>query len=95
MLSAERDRNFRLTDAGGTVLLKASNRAEDPQAVAAQTEALVHVAARDPVLPVPRVLAMRDGGLILRWKGAEGVLLMRLLSYLPGTPLARASRPAA
>ncbi|MGI4946099.1 MAG: phosphotransferase [Janthinobacterium lividum] len=71
------------------------SRAEDPQAVAAQTEALVHVAARDPVLPVPRVLAMRDGGLILRWKGAEGVLLMRLLSYLPGTPLARASRPAA
>ena len=76
VLSAERDCNFRLTTPDGVVLLKISNRAEDPQAVAAQTDAMIHIADRDPGLPVPRVLTTRDGERVLRWGGPDGTLLV-------------------
>jgi hydroxylysine kinase len=90
-LSAERDSNFRLTAPEGVFLLKISNRAEDPQAVAAQTDALIHIAERDPGLPVPRVLTSLDGDRILQWSCPEGTSLVRMLSYLPGTPLVHTS----
>jgi hydroxylysine kinase len=95
VLSAERDCNFRLTTPDGIVLLKISNRAEDPQAVAAQTDAMIHIADRDPGLPVPRVLTTRDGERVLRWGGPDGTLLVRMLSYLPGIPLVHTPPTAA
>ena len=94
-LSAERDCNFRLATAEGSLLLKVSNPAEDPAAIAAQTLALLHIADRDPSLPVPRVRPTLQGESILLWPSPVGVLRVRLLSYLPGQPLNRvATSPA-
>jgi hydroxylysine kinase len=94
-LSAERDSNFRIAADDSVRLLKVSNAGEATEAVAAQTEALLHIAARDPALPVPRVIPTLQGQLVLRWDGPEGVLSVRLLSYLQGTPLYRMQRSAA
>ena len=94
-LSAERDCNFRLTTADGSLLLKVSNPAEDPAAIEAQTLALLHIAARDPSLPVPRVRPTLTGEPILLWPSPVGLLRVRLLTYLPGHPLNRiATSPA-
>jgi len=87
MLSAERDCNIRLSTADGALLLKISNPAEDPAAIEAQTLALLHIAAHDPALPVPRVIPTLTNEPILLWPGPAGVLRVRLLSYLPGQPL--------
>lgn len=95
VLSAERDCNFRLATANGDVLLKISNPAEDPAAIEAQTEALLHIARRDPGLPVPRILPDLDGATILQWPGPSGILRVRMLSYLPGQPLTAASQSTA
>jgi hydroxylysine kinase len=86
-LSAERDCNFRLTTADATLLLKVSNPAEDGAAIEAQTNALLHIAGRDPALPVPRVLTTLQGESILQWQGPACMLRVRLLSYLLGAPL--------
>ena len=86
-LSAERDCNFRLLTADGALLLKISNPAEDLAAIEAQTDALLHIAERDPTLPVPRVLRTLVGEAVLAWPRPTGVLQVRLLSYLPGQPL--------
>ena len=94
-LSAERDCNFRLVTADATLLLKVSNPAEDPAAIEAQTDALLHIAARDPTLPVPRVLQTKQGEAVLLWPSPSGLLRVRLLSYLPGQPLHLAPASAA
>ena len=87
LLSAERDCNYRLETDKGDLLLKISNAGEDPAAVDAQTGALLHIAVRDPSLPVPRVLRTMEGATVLLWHRPEGTLRVRLLSFLPGTPL--------
>ena len=87
LLSAERDCNIRLQTTAGPMLLKISNPAEDPAAIEAQTLALLHIAAVDPALPVPRVVPTRAGAPILLWDGPAGVLRVRVLTYLQGEPM--------
>jgi 4-aminobutyrate aminotransferase-like enzyme/Ser/Thr protein kinase RdoA (MazF antagonist) len=59
-LDSERDQNFRIDAAGESFVLKISNPAEDTATIAMQVEAILHVAAVDPGLPVPRVLRTRE-----------------------------------
>jgi len=92
-LSGERDSNFHLTtkDAAQFVV-KFSHPAEDPQVTAFQTEALQHIALRDPDLPVPRVLPTREGaGAWTFTRPGEAPRIVRILSYLRGEPLHRMS----
>lgn len=88
-LSSERDRNFRLTDAAGRrFVLKFANPTEDPGVTNLQTEALRHIAARDPSLPVPRVLPDRDGAFETLTPLADGTAsVTRLFSWMDGQPM--------
>lgn len=90
-LTSERDQNHRLDTAQGRFTLKLANPAEPPALTDFQTRALVHTAERAPDLPVPRVIAARDGRTIL--PTPDGAL--RLLSWLPGGPLAGLPRTPA
>ena len=62
-LDSERDQNFRLRSLSGReYVLKIANPAEDRAVTNLQTEALLHLAAADPGLPVPRL-----GAAFARW----------------------------
>ncbi|MDB6106486.1 MAG: hypothetical protein JWO52_6485 [Gammaproteobacteria bacterium] len=86
-LSSERDCNFLLTTSTERLLLKLSNSAEDPTAIDAQTAALMHIAQKDPTLPVPGVRRTRAGELSARLPQPGSALVVRLLDFMPGQPL--------
>lgn len=91
-LPGERDRNFRLAHADGReAFLKLIHPAEDPAVTAVQTAALLHLAARDPSLPVPRLIRTRGGAAVAELAGG---VRARLTTYLPGVPLASVAGPA-
>ncbi|BAI75056.1 homoserine kinase (plasmid) [Azospirillum sp. B510] len=97
-LSSERDRNFHVTAAGGqgsggqgfvgqSFVLKFTNPAEPPLVTSFQTEAMRHVAVRDATLPVPRVVPTLDGETQATVVVDGHPMILRLLTYLDGTPL--------
>lgn len=87
-LTGERDRNFHLQADGSHYVLKVSNPAEDRQVIRFQTEALLHIAAVDASLPVPRVIPTRSGEHEWVLDCADGTsLVIRVLSFLEGDPL--------
>lgn len=88
-LGSERDQNFRMrTPDGRDHVLKIANPAEDRAITNLQTEALRHLAAVDPTLPVPQVLPALNGVAELALAFDDGsTRVVRLLSFLEGTPL--------
>jgi 4-aminobutyrate aminotransferase-like enzyme/Ser/Thr protein kinase RdoA (MazF antagonist) len=86
-LSGERDLNFRVDAAAGSrFVLKIAGDGEEEDALAFQNAALIHVAAADPALPVPRLVASRSGATMVRAGIGGSTHLVRLLTYLPGVP---------
>jgi len=86
-LTSERDQNFRLVAADGTgYVAKITNAAEDPGVTDFQTRALLHVEGAG--LPVPRLVRSRTGAVVERIAG----LPLRLITLLPGVPLAGLAR---
>jgi hydroxylysine kinase len=97
-LSGERDANFLLapSDGGARCMLKLSHPDEDPLVTDFQTQALLHVAATDPGLPVQRLLPDRHGAASVQIQDAEGrTRVARVFSYLEGLPMPQAPRSAA
>ncbi len=94
LLTSERDQNFRFaSDRGEAFVVKVTNPAEDPLVTDFQTGALLHIEARDPTLPVPRVLRTLAGAPQCVVEGAGGApTTVRVLSYLDGLPLHQAPR---
>ncbi|CAM5763485.1 homoserine kinase [Labrys miyagiensis] len=93
-LIGERDSNFHLKAADGQdYLLKVANPVEDQTVTDFQTRALMHMATRDPSLPVPRVVETVRGEpyFSLAVDGGQP-RIVRMLTYLPGVPLARVER---
>lgn len=91
-LTGERDRNYHLRAGDAHYVLKVSNPAEDPQVIDLQTRALLHIAAVDPDLPVPRLLRTRAGA--ADWwleDSSEAPRLVRVLSFLQGVPMHKAA----
>ena len=88
-LDSERDQNFRLRSLSGReYVLKIANPAEDRAVTNLQTEALLHLAATDSELPVPRIFPARSGMTELDIAFDDGsTRVVRLLSFLPGTPM--------
>ena len=87
-LSSERDRNFHIAAAGGQgYVLKFTNPAEPQPVTSFQTGAMQHVTARDPSLPVPRVVPTLDGEAQTTVQVDGQTMVLRLLTYLEGTPL--------
>ncbi|WP_334174311.1 phosphotransferase [Pseudoxanthobacter sp.] len=96
-LTSERDRNFHLIDAAGRgFVLKIVNAQEDPAVTDFQTQAFLHVVRRNPALPVARVMPARDGRYEARVELADGSRCQaRIVTHLPGEPLARVRASAA
>jgi Ser/Thr protein kinase RdoA (MazF antagonist) len=69
--------------------------AEDPAVVDLQDQALLAVERNDPTLPVPRLIRPLAGsGTSQVWQGENGPpRILRLLTYLQGTPFARSAGP--
>ncbi len=94
-LPSERDQNFRLTAADGKdYVLKLANATENRDVLDFQNQAMIHLAGKRHLFAgstavVPDVLSTVTGEQIATLKGAEGVThFVRLLTYLPGKPLA-------
>ena len=88
-LEGERDQNHRLTSAdGASCVLKVSPTGESEGAVDFQIAALRHLERTAPDLPVPRVIASKEGKDREWIVAADGTRhMMRLLSWIPGVPL--------
>lgn len=88
-LTAEKDANFCIHPAGGKpVLLKITNAAEAPGVTDMQTAALIHLAAVDPSLLVPRVCETLSGDTAQLIVGPDGQThVVRLLTFLEGIVL--------
>jgi len=92
-LGGERDRNFHLRETGGEEwVLKIVHPAEDPELTDLQSQALMHLASRDPGLPVPRVrLPLRGYRADVLWQRGTGpgsvASRIRMYSFLPGAPM--------
>ena len=92
-LSGERDANFLVTPADGSprCMLKLSHPDEALLVADFQTQALLHVAATDPGLPVQRLLPDLQGGTSVEIQDAQGrTRVARLFSYLEGLPMPQA-----
>jgi 4-aminobutyrate aminotransferase-like enzyme/Ser/Thr protein kinase RdoA (MazF antagonist) len=90
-LDGERDQNHRVTTAdGASFVLKVSAAGESEGAVDFQVAALRHLERHAPQLPVPRVIASQAGNDREWITAADGTRhMVRLLSWLPGTPLSK------
>jgi Ser/Thr protein kinase RdoA (MazF antagonist) len=92
LLVSERDQNFRLdTDDGRRYVLKFSNSAEREQVVDFQNRALLHIAAIDPQLPVPRVIPALGGALHCSVTYLGTAHLVRLFGWIEGRTLGGAA----
>lgn len=96
-LASERDELFLVdTEQGSRFILRFANPADDPSVVEMQTHALRWIERADPQLPVPRLVADREGRFQLEIRvGANPPRSARLSPYLRGQPLPSASRSAA
>ncbi|WP_431854913.1 phosphotransferase [Azospirillum sp.] len=87
-LSSERDRNFHVVAPDGQgYVLKFTNPAEPQVVTSFQTEAMLHLAERDATLPVPRVVRTLEGEAQATVQVDGCAMVLRLLTYLEGTPL--------
>jgi 4-aminobutyrate aminotransferase-like enzyme/Ser/Thr protein kinase RdoA (MazF antagonist) len=87
-LPSERDQNFRLdTMPGDRFVLKIANSTDDRALLEAQNAALAHVARSSTLCP--RVIPTLHDQQIAEWTNAAGTRhCVRLLTWLPGSPLA-------
>ena len=90
-LPSERDQNFLLrASTGERFVFKISNATEDLQTLDLQNQALAHVARRAPELVLPRVCPSLSERLIETLDTNDGEPhSVRLLTWVPGTVLAR------
>ena len=93
-LVSERDQNFRLTTTDGArYVLKIGNAAEAPEVTEFQIEALMHIAAavKQQRLPIntPQILRTLDGSTHVMLESPGGKHVARIVSFLPGIPLAK------
>jgi 4-aminobutyrate aminotransferase-like enzyme/Ser/Thr protein kinase RdoA (MazF antagonist) len=88
-LSSERDQNFRLrTSDGEQFALHIANPADSPAVIDLQARALLHILAAAPVLPVPRVIRTREGGLQAAIASRDGLpRAVWVISYCTGVGL--------
>jgi Ser/Thr protein kinase RdoA (MazF antagonist) len=94
-LPSERDQNFRLTASDDRAyVLKLANSTESREVLDFQNQAMIHLAGKRNLFDqsttvVPDVLSTTGGEQITSVKDADGTIhFVRLLTYLPGKPLA-------
>ncbi|MFC6930893.1 phosphotransferase [Actinomadura yumaensis] len=87
-LAGETDRNTHVVDAAGEQYVLKVTGAGERRAAAFQTALLAHLAERDAGCAVPRAVPDRSGERVAAVDG----LLVRLLTWVPGAPLAEVRR---
>lgn len=87
-LAGETDRNTHVVDAAGEQYVLKVTGAGERRAAAFQTALLAHLAERDAGCAVPRAVPDRSGEPVAAVDG----LLVRLLTWVPGAPLAEVRR---
>src|SRR5262245_23807179 len=86
-LPSERDQNFLLTsETGGQFVLKISNSLEDPALLEAQNAILSHLEHRVDICQ--HIVKTIDGNEMTRM-GSDPDHFLRLVNFIPGTPLAK------
>lgn len=95
-LAGERDQNVQVTTGSGSCyVLKISSAQERASAVDFQVKALEHIKQTDPGLAVPRHVRSKAGRLQTLIKSGNGLAHhVRLLTYLPGLPVAGFGPPS-
>jgi 4-aminobutyrate aminotransferase-like enzyme/Ser/Thr protein kinase RdoA (MazF antagonist) len=90
-LPSDRDQNFRLTAADTQFVLKIAGLAEERDVLDLQNQALAHLRRREELAPLlPDVLPTLTGESIPTISDANSeAYLARLVTYLPGVPLAK------
>ncbi len=92
-LSSERDETFLIrTDTASDYVLKIANPAERLDVLEFQTQALIHLAARELPLPLPRAVPARQGEMLLHLPFGDGRRIVRMLTFLDGQQLYKARR---
>jgi 4-aminobutyrate aminotransferase-like enzyme/Ser/Thr protein kinase RdoA (MazF antagonist) len=90
-LPGEHDDNFHLQAPGAELVLKVMHPARDRSLVDLQCAMLRHLAMRAPDLALPRVFPTPSGQAIVAARDSAGeARLVWMLTYVAGTPLARA-----
>ncbi|MDT7546719.1 MAG: hypothetical protein QOE99_2829 [Actinomycetota bacterium] len=88
-LGSQQERTFDVQASSGRYVLKVANPAFSDDEVAAQDAALAHLATHAPAVVTPRSVPALDGGSVARFDGPDGPLRARLLTFVPGFPLAQ------
>ncbi|MBC3456955.1 phosphotransferase [Pseudomonas mosselii] len=95
LLAGERDLNFHLRcDDDRQFLLKISNPAEDPNVTDFQNKALLHIQHTAPELPVQRIHPTTTGPHQVFVNLDGQTVLVRLFSFVVGTPLNKVEHPS-
>ncbi|WP_132073287.1 aminotransferase class III-fold pyridoxal phosphate-dependent enzyme [Sinorhizobium americanum] len=96
-LDSERDQNFKVAaDDGRTFVLKIINAAEPPVEGDFQTALMKHLGEYAGDLPVPRLHPTLSAASLAETTGAHAAIhRLRLVSWIPGVPLAQSDRSVA
>lgn len=87
-LVSERDQNFRVdTGSGPGFVAKIANAQEAAQVTEFQVEALRHLERAGCAVAVPRVIPTLDGEFVTSFMSGDDRYRMRLVTWVPGSPL--------
>lgn len=96
LLTSERDQNFRIDVPGQAgYVLKITHPAEDTGVTDFHTQAQLHLMHADATLPIPRLIATRDGASVYWRESDDARQAVRLITFVPGVPLHKVARSAA
>jgi Ser/Thr protein kinase RdoA (MazF antagonist) len=94
-LSGERDQNFRITTADGSrYVFKIASPLENLELVDFQIQALLHLEAADPGIPVPRIRQSLEGNSFETLTTGRGNHAVRVLSWVEGEPIGNFEPPS-
>jgi Ser/Thr protein kinase RdoA (MazF antagonist) len=94
-LAGETDHNTHVVDGTGAQYVLKVSGPQDRRAIEFQSALLRQLAEREPGLQVPRVVEDRSGALVTTVRDGDQDLVIRMLTWVSGTPLAEVRRRSA
>jgi 4-aminobutyrate aminotransferase-like enzyme/Ser/Thr protein kinase RdoA (MazF antagonist) len=94
-LAGETDHNTHVVDGTGAQYILKVSSSQDRRAIEFQSALLRQLAEREPGLQVPRVVENRSGALVTTVHDGDQDLVVRMLTWVSGMPLAEVRRRSA